>query len=167
MSKISNEMNKIEKNVKFQNLKELQKIKIHMLKEQESVTNKEVLEEFLKLQKKNFTSNFNSTSREQMFMIQRNKTNGPCMGHYQPKKEIVMNSTKNVIINKEHLTARTMQSRMMCKIKSNKEIQNMSQLSKSTHKPLCQHLVKSLNSYAEYSIDTSSPQRHKMHANKF
>lgn len=76
------------------------------MQEREKVTNKELHEEFLKMQKKNFTSNFNTTTRDSHFQSKSAKAIGPCMGHYQPKKELVMKSMPNVIFPKEHETAK-------------------------------------------------------------
>jgi hypothetical protein len=162
MQMISSEMQKVEKFAKFQSLNELQKFKQQLMNEREKVTTKEIYEEFLKVQKKNFTSNFNTTTRATHFQSKSVKAIGPCMGHYQPKKELVMKSMPNVIFHKEHLTAKTQKEKLKSN-KSNLELQGISQ-SPIKKQPLCQHLIKSLNEITfvdKFCNRSRSPQRFK------
>jgi hypothetical protein len=141
-------MKKVENRSKYDSLSELQKFKMHMIKDNEKVTNKEVQEEFLKIQKKKLTSNFNTTTREEHFNMSKNKTNGPCMGHYQPKKELVMSSVTNVIFHKKHTTAED-QTEKLKRIST----ESVSPNQKNMKNKICNHLLKSLNNVSIDPMD--------------
>jgi hypothetical protein len=84
------------------------------------------------------------------------------MGHYQPKKELVMKSMPNVIFHKEHLTAKYQQEKLKTMKSSGEFLGVMFKTPKK--EPFCQHLIKSLNEVTftdEFGNKSKSPQRFK------
>ena len=64
-------------------------------------TEKDVLNELFNLKRKNFTSNFNATSRMKRQQVLASRTNPPAVGHYRPKNEVVQSKyTREVDISK-------------------------------------------------------------------
>lgn len=100
MELIQREMHKIAMAHRVQQQSDAQRVKAEMQRENGKVTQEEVLEELMKVRKRDFTSNFNATSRERWFEIFSNKTHVPCMGHYTPKIESVIGAVRNVSFGK-------------------------------------------------------------------
>ena len=90
------EMKKISNSIAEQKLTKSQQIK-RMLKQQggkSKITEKDVQQKMLEENKKNCSSFFNCTSREQHQYIFRNKTQPPDIGKYNPRMESVDKKTK-------------------------------------------------------------------------
>lgn len=60
------------------------------MKKKKNVTEQEINEKVFDLQKKNFTNNFKSMSREQRHQALTDRSVRPVVGQYSPKKEFTL-----------------------------------------------------------------------------
>lgn len=86
---IIQEMNKIERENQLRMMSDARK-----LKRQVGLSDQDISIQLFKEKQKNFTSNFQSCSRDRYQQITSSKTNAPAVGHYNPRKELVLNSIR-------------------------------------------------------------------------
>jgi len=98
------EMTKIEREIAERKLTKNQRVKADLkaqLGKNASVSNKDVQDKLMEINKKNFSSNFTSTSRDRRQFIFRNKTDPPELGKYNPRMNSIDKREKKATIFKE------------------------------------------------------------------
>ena len=94
-------------------------------------TEKDIVQKIISLKQRGFSNHFKVCSREKRTMAFSNKTNPPGVGHYHPKKEVILNHSRNPHIDSSHVN----------EFEAMKRKREQDQKSVS----LCSHILKSIS----------------------
>lgn len=100
-------MKKIEMEIQDNKLSEVEKLQ-KQLKDMKSgdksgMQEKDIVAKIVQLKQRSFSNHFKVCSREKRTLAFSNKTNPPGVGHYHPRKEVILTNSRNPHIDSTHL----------------------------------------------------------------
>lgn len=94
-------MKKIEQDIQESKLTDIQRLQ-KQLKQGKKTNDKEIIDQLHLLKQKRFSIHFKVQSRDRREEVFSNKTNPPAVGHYHPKKDVVLSSIRAPHIDEQH-----------------------------------------------------------------